>query len=74
LRVTFEQADLVAGKLSRKLGSPAWLRGIGVVPDREEGFAVSVRIATDAPAPALPERLDGVVIRTERRSLARAAT
>jgi hypothetical protein len=69
--VTFKEADQVANKLDRKLGSPPWLRGIGVEPDAAEGFAVTVRIASDAPTPALPERMQGVAVHVTRRDRAR---
>jgi len=44
VKVTFEQAQRVADRVTRKLGAPAWLVGVGVDVDKEEGFAVSVRV------------------------------
>jgi hypothetical protein len=70
--VSYEAADRVAEKLSRILGRPPWLRGIGI--DRSDGqdYVVTVRVAKDGEVPTLPDSIDGVVIHIVRRGLARA--
>jgi hypothetical protein len=70
MTVTFHRADLAAGKLDERLGSPSWLQGIGVEPDAVEGWAVTVRIVPDAPMPDIPDRLDGVRVHVVRRARA----
>ena len=70
--VTYEQADHVAEQLSRKLRGREGMRGVGIEPDEEEGFVVSVRIAPGATAPRLATRVNGVAVRLRRRKMARA--
>jgi hypothetical protein len=72
-QVSYEQADHVAQQVSDELGSPHWLRGVGVEPDANEGYVVSVRVA-DENAVHLPERMDGVRIRVKTRGLPWAFT
>lgn len=58
--VTYEQAERVVGKVLAELGRPDWLQGVGIEPDPNEGYGVSVRI------------LPGVAVRLRRRRRARA--
>lgn len=72
--ISYEQADQVAQEVSDKLGSPEWLRGVGVEMDSAEGFIVSVRVADEQDKPGLPERMHGVRICVKTRPLPRAFT
>ncbi len=63
--VSYGKASLAAQALYRVLtpDARAWLRGVGVVRHRKEGFAVSVRYSNRAHRPAkLPRRIRGVLI------------
>ncbi len=71
--MTFDKAERVATRLSRKLGTPDWFLGVGIEPDLREGFTISVRVqrghSQDA---ALPDRIDGVKVRVIERGTARS--
>lgn len=70
-RVPYEQADRAAQKISDRLGTPEWLRGVAVEPDKNEGFVVSVRVSSELKLD-LPERVNGVLVRVRVREMARA--
>jgi uncharacterized alkaline shock family protein YloU len=70
-RVSYEQADRAAQEVSDRLGSPDWLRGVGVEPDKSEGFVVSVRVSSELKL-NLPERVNGVLVRVRVREMPRA--
>jgi hypothetical protein len=69
--ISYEQADRVAQEVSDELGSPEWLRGVGVELDSGEGYVVSVRVANEQDV-QLPERRHGVRIRVKTREMPRA--
>jgi len=72
ISVSFDQADKVAEKISRQLGEFSQHLGVGVEPDDQEGFVVSVRIEHGEPEPVLPARVDGIAVRIVHRDKARA--
>lgn len=71
--VSYEEAERVVAKLSRRFGRHAWMRGVGIMRDPEgQGFAVTFRIAFDGPLPEIRAQIDGVRVVVERREMARA--
>lgn len=73
MKTTFDKAERVAARLSRRLGTPDWFLGVGIESDLREGFVTSVRVqhghSQDA---ALPDRIDGVKVRVVERGIARS--
>ena len=73
MKTSFQKAERVAQRVSRKLGSPDSCFGRRIEVDPREGFALSVRVAPGygSRVQGLAPRFDGVRIRVLERQMAR---
>jgi hypothetical protein len=64
--VSYGQADAVAKGIARQYPKADWLYGVGIVPNKQEGFHVEVRADPKATVPRFPARIDGVCVLVKR--------
>jgi hypothetical protein len=66
-----KDAERVAARVRALLeDTPGCWIAVGI--ERDQGFSVAVRVFGHVPLPELPDRLDGVAIRVERRGIPEA--
>jgi len=68
----FVEADTAAGLLSKKLGNPEWLLGVGVGAGLSSGFYISVRVTLDAPENLVPASFNDFPVEIRRQNMAKA--